>query len=202
MPHGIVDGLLGGEEQVVALDGIERQGRQLLGHIETAADAGQREVVLGELAKESGEAFQRVVAGIDGPDNLAEAAGIGFGAAENFIQGLARRIIVRQLLLCEIADHGDFRQIGAEVVVEISSDAGALHRQRVFAVKLKPGDIAPDRDDHAGRHQGDHRPEPPLAGDGQHDGEIDALGRAGFPIAHPDAPDVLAGLVDVGDHKP
>ena len=69
MLDGVVDRLLGGGEQVVSLDGVERGRRQGGRQIQPAAHPRQFEIVLRELAQIAGELFQRVTAGVTQAEN-------------------------------------------------------------------------------------------------------------------------------------
>src|ERR1019366_171392 len=88
--------------------------------------AGQRKIILRVFAGVVGEAFERVVGRIHGPDNFVERT-----------RGLARRgaDLLRVLLdftgqilvgLGHFAEQRDLREIRAQLVVEVARDAGAL----------------------------------------------------------------------------
>ena len=70
--------------------------------------------------------LKRVVGRVDRPDDLAEAAGVAFGAVVDLFQRSAGRVIGRQGFAGELADHRDLGEVGAEVVVQVAGDAGAF----------------------------------------------------------------------------
>ena len=120
------------------------------------------QVVLGELAEVFGEMFERVVGGIDGPDDFAEAAGIAFGAVEDLVERSPGGVVGRQRFAGEFADHGDFGEVGPEIVVQVAGDAGAFLGESGAGVGF--GELAcgapmvpSARDLYGGNHGGDDR---------------------------------------------
>ena len=143
----VVQRFLHRQEQVVADVRAELVRRQVRRHVEAQLDAGQRQVLLGELADVGDEAVERIVPRIDGPDDLVHRP-----------RQLARRVrdlaemagdLVRRFATRQLAEQRDLGQPGAEIVVDVAGDAIAIALDR--ALQLEPLDLAaePARADEA-----------------------------------------------------
>ena len=93
---GIVQRFFAGEIQAVARLGGERQFRQIRRRIQTVADAGQRQVFLRKIFEISDQAFQRVVARVDGPTTSSICSVVTRMRAEMFSICFSRRSVLER----------------------------------------------------------------------------------------------------------
>ncbi len=196
VPDGVVERLFEGEEEIVAGLGRERPGGHLDRQVEPAAHIGRDEEVVRVLAHVVDQAVERVVLGIDGPDDLIErtrqiAGGI-IDAREHGggVGGLGERTAPR------LAQHRDSGEARAEVVVDVLCDACALALDLMLALHAldlplhaPADDMAGKDDDAAGRGQAARPEKPPRLPEKRVDGK-----REGRALGVPDA------IVVASDH--
>ena len=97
MTNDVRDSFFGGEEDVVAEFGRDRRIGQLRRDVEAIFQAGDGEIFLGVFADVIDEAVERVVGGIDGPDDLVEGMSCVAGGLRNLAGvsfHIGRRIFV------------------------------------------------------------------------------------------------------------
>jgi hypothetical protein len=121
----VVQAFLEGEEDVVADLGGKLAGGQVERHVEAAADAGEGEEFAGVVAEVVGQGVEGIVARGDGPDHLAHGADELLGdfvdPAQAFRAGGGRGGSAGRA-----AQQADAGQAGAELVVDVAGDPGAL----------------------------------------------------------------------------
>ena len=72
MRNRVLERLARGQDQVVPLLGAQFQRGQDCGDVENAVNACQRQMLAGKLAEVIGKAFQRIMLGVDGPDDFIQ----------------------------------------------------------------------------------------------------------------------------------
>ena len=101
-------------------------GGKLGGNVQAVTEAGESQIFLGVLANVIDKAVKGIVGGVDGPDNFVEGAGGiagGLGNLPGVSLGFGGVMLVR---LDHFAKEGQLGQAGADLVVDVASDAGAL----------------------------------------------------------------------------
>ena len=134
MLDDIMEGFLEGEKEVVADLGGERPKGELLGEVQAATDARGAEEIEGELLQVVGQAFDGVVPGVDGPDDFIHRAGQLAGGVVDAHQAGAGLGGPIELAAGRFAEHGNPSKVGAEVVVDVAGDAGALSLDGALAL--------------------------------------------------------------------
>src|SRR5271156_2729561 len=85
MAYDVAERLLDGQEKIMPDLRRDRFGGRILGQIQVAANAGGTHEIRGELADVVDEVRQRIVGGIDGPDDFIERIGRLAGRRGDFI---------------------------------------------------------------------------------------------------------------------
>ena len=149
----VVDGFADDEEELMAEGGREVAGFDLLGEVEAAAEVGGlREV--GDLRGEVGEeVVEAVLFGIDGPDDFIEGS-------DGFAGGFGEAIElwdVATLREGDVGEEADLGEAGADLIVHVAGDAGALGFDGGLAAEglgvasiTGAGDAVADEDDERG----------------------------------------------------
>ena len=127
----VVDGLLEREKSIVADFRRNRNCGQLRRQFRAVTQPGQREIVLRVFAGIVDEAVQRVVGGVDRPDDFVQRTGRfprGLGNLPCVRLDLHRRFLVG---FGHFAQQRHLREVRAELVVKVAGDAGAFLFQRL-----------------------------------------------------------------------
>src|SRR5690242_1184652 len=116
---------------------LNRQGpgRQVGGFFQPAANAGGAEEILGEASEISNEAVESVVFGIDGPNDFVHRASQFARSGIDLIDITGCLGFSFEFATDSLAEHGDTGEAGAQVIVNIAGDAGALAFNRALAFK-------------------------------------------------------------------
>ena len=112
-----------------------RRRRQLRRQISAITHAGQREIFLGIFAGVIGQAVERVIRRVDGPDDFVERArrfARGLGNLPRVRLDFRRNVLVR---FRHFAEQRDLRQIRAELVVQVARDARAFAFERLLLLE-------------------------------------------------------------------
>jgi len=118
---------LNARNNIVAVFSGDGPVRQLQRHFEAATDVEGHEIVLREVAEVTGEAVQRVVLRIDGPDDFVHRAGEFHGWFRKYGRAAWRPAPgVFQFAVRRLAQERDAREVRAEVIVDVLGNAGAL----------------------------------------------------------------------------
>ena len=145
---GIIDRLADDQKQVVSHGARKRQRRHLIGHIESHAHVGGVEKLLGRVSQIGHEPVERVVGGIDRPDDRIDAphqihrrrTGL-FGAGH-----CRRRCQPLHVAADPVGLHGDLGESGADVVMKIPRDPRPLAVKRMDPLHLvEPSPHPPER---------------------------------------------------------
>ena len=99
------------------------------GGFQPVTQAGHREIFLGVFANVVDQSFQRVVGGVDRPDDFVQGAG-GFAGGLGDLPGVGGDFGgVLLVALHHFAQEGELGQAGAHLVVDVAGDAGAVFFQ-------------------------------------------------------------------------
>ncbi len=158
------DGLFGGEKHIVPH--LRRDGcRGKLGrHVEPVAQPRHREILLRILAHVGDQSVQSIVGRVNGPDDLIKGASGVEGSLGN-LPGMSFDFLgVVFVALEQFAQQGDLREVGAELIVDVAGDAGALLLEGLLlsegfelAVQLLRGNKMDNPDDHPQNGEGRRR---------------------------------------------
>ena len=116
------------QKQAVPDRAVERHWRQILRDLKPHGDAGGVEELLGRLHEIGCEAVERVVGGIDRPDDridTADQVGGDLPDAAGELHDLGPGDAI-DLAPHRVGPHGDLGELRADLVMQIAGDAGAF----------------------------------------------------------------------------
>lgn len=159
----IMQRFLEGEKHVVPHFGTQVPVGKLEWQIQPATDSRAGEPIVPEFFEIGCQALQGVVPRIHRPDDFIHAPRQLAGGIVNFLQSLRSRFGIRYFGPRRITDHGDAGELRAEVVMDVSRDAGAFAFDVALAFHSfepsahSPAGIKPNRG--AGGEDDDDTPE-------------------------------------------
>src|SRR6478752_7592622 len=98
---------------------LERNGRHVHWHIQTATYLRCAKVIRRISAKKRDKKFQRVILGIYRPNDLIERPDNRSSTAENLIDMLLSLNRSLKILLCQLTKESNMSQAGPNVIVQI-----------------------------------------------------------------------------------
>src|ERR1039457_4117781 len=110
-------------------------------YIKTAPDVERDQIILREISEVAGEAVQRVVLRVDGPDDFIHRAGQFARSVVNAVELRRGLRGIFQFALRGLAQQRDAREVGAQMIVDVLGNAGALAFERLLlfeAFQLAP----------------------------------------------------------------
>jgi hypothetical protein len=137
MAHDVGNGFLAREENVVPDFRWERGSRQLARDVQSVMQPGDAQVFLGVLADVSDQSVERVIGRIHRPDNLVQHTSRFAGSLRNLASmafNFLRGVLVA---LHQLPEQRNLGEAGAELIVYVPRDAGALSLQSFTLPQLK-----------------------------------------------------------------
>src|ERR1035441_282087 len=95
-------------------------------YIKTAPDVERDQIILREISEVAGEAVQRVVLRVDGPDDFIHRAGQFARSVVNAVELRRGLRGIFQFAVRGLAQQRDAREVGAQMIVDVLGNAGAL----------------------------------------------------------------------------
>src|ERR1035441_1558764 len=135
--YGVVERFFEREEELVPSRGRNDAARQLVRELQPKTNGSVLQEIIGGLREVFDQALQGVMLGIDRPDNLIERlsnlAGRGRDLAHTGLQ------FPRRAVLSLIAEQSNLGQAGAQIIMDILGDAGAVPVDRLDRTRAAVG---------------------------------------------------------------
>ena len=104
--------------------------------IQAAADAGPAEESLCETAQIGDQTIEGIVFGVYGPNDLVHGASQFARGAVDLVGIQSGLLMILQFTAHSLAQHGNAGQAGAEVIMDVTSDASPLALEGLLPFQL------------------------------------------------------------------
>src|SRR5207244_570688 len=101
-----------------------------------ATNAGSAKVLLGKTAQIGCQTVQSVIFRVDRPDNFVQRPGDFTGSAVDLINVGGRLLLSLNFTADRLAKHGDAREAGPQVIVDVASNAGPFALESALTFRL------------------------------------------------------------------